>query len=71
MTTADTAAKHASPRWPWILAGLAAALWATERAGLPVLSWANAQMLRMDWLSALVGVIVPSSAASTLPRTPV
>jgi len=58
MTAADSPAKHTSPRWPWILAGLAALLWATERAGLPVLSWANAQLLRMDWLSALVGVLV-------------
>jgi len=57
MTTTDSAAAHAPPRWPWILAGVAA-LWATERAGLPVLSWANAQLLRMDWLSTLVGILV-------------
>jgi uncharacterized membrane protein YraQ (UPF0718 family) len=58
MTIADTVVKHSSPRWPWIAAGVAVALWATERAGLPVLSWANAQLLRMDWLSALVRAAV-------------
>jgi hypothetical protein len=57
MTPADTAVRHAPPRWPWLLAGLAA-LWAMERAGLPVLSWANAQLLRMDWLSTLVRRLV-------------
>ena len=57
MTPADTAVRHSPPRWPWILAGLAA-LWGMERAGLPVLSWANAQLLRMDWLSTLVRRVV-------------
>jgi uncharacterized membrane protein YraQ (UPF0718 family) len=57
MTPADSAVRHSPPRWPWILAGLAA-LWAMERAGLPVLSWANAQLLRMDWLSTLVRLLV-------------
>lgn len=56
--TADTVPRHASHRWPWILAGLAAALWATEHAGLPLLSWANGQLLRMDWLSTLVRLLV-------------
>jgi uncharacterized membrane protein YraQ (UPF0718 family) len=58
VNTTDPVVETASPRWPLLVAGLAVVLWATERAGVPVLAWANAQLLRMDWLSALVGVFV-------------
>lgn len=41
-------------RWPWVVALVSAAMWLLERQGVHVLWWANAQLLRMDWLSALV-----------------
>lgn len=58
MNSADTLAKRLPARWPWALAIAALALWAADRAGVPVLAWANAQLLRMDWLSWLVAVLV-------------
>lgn len=56
MNTANVLTKARATGWPWLLALAAVALWAADRAGLPVVAWANAQLLRMDWLSALVRV---------------
>jgi len=58
MNTVEVAAPRSPNRWPWAFLAFAAAAWALERAGLPVLTWANAQLLRMDWLSALVTMLV-------------
>lgn len=58
MDTADFATKARPARWPWWLAAAAAGLWASERAGVPLLAWGNAQLLRMDWLSAIVRIAV-------------
>jgi uncharacterized membrane protein YraQ (UPF0718 family) len=55
----------------WMLVPLlAAALWALERAGVSVLGWVNAQLLRMVWLSDgvkwLVEQVFGLSVASAL-----
>lgn len=46
--------------WRWGLGALvlAAGLWGIEHAGVSVVGWLNAQLLRMDWLSALVRALV-------------
>lgn len=45
---------------PWVLGMvlLVLALWALDRSGISVLSWINAQLLRMDWLSSLVKALI-------------
>ncbi|MGV0958379.1 MAG: permease [Limnohabitans sp.] len=45
---------------PWVLGTvlLVLALWALDRSGISVLSWINAQLLRMDWLSILVKALI-------------
>lgn len=54
MTPHNTPAARSTPKWLFWAMGLAGLLWFMDRASIPVLGWANAQLLRMDWLSGLI-----------------
>ena len=58
MSTSTSTPKNAIFKWLLIAVMCAATLWGLNQAGISVLGWANAQLLRMEWLSDLVRFFV-------------
>ena len=50
--------KHTGVRWIFGLIFIGLMIWVGERNGFSVFGWINSQMLRMDWLSGLVTLLV-------------
>ena len=58
MNHPDTPATPAALKWVLWAMGLGVVSWALAGANVSLLGWANAQLLRMDWLSSLVRQLV-------------
>ena len=50
--------QHTGVRWIFSLILIALLIWLGERNGFSVFVWINSQLLRMDWLSGLVTLLV-------------
>lgn len=50
--------RHTGMRWFFGLIFITLMIWVGERNGFSVFGWINSQLLRMDWLSGLVTLLV-------------
>lgn len=57
-TNSDNNLQQHKAKWVFGALAVASLIWLGEYNGLSVLSWANAQLLKMDWLSSLVTLLV-------------